>query len=229
MPSVCLLEDSAVVWGIPPAGADVPPINRSPSFAINAFSVLARRLRLESATDRVKWRISATRSATRSADRIAKKRSDLCDPDRGTGYGQAELATDIRANDLYTIRALSTRRRPNSRSLSSAEPSDLSLLHHHHHHCPPSLPRSLLPASLAAIASIRRDFKSRLVTESTLSRSVIERLQVVSASSVVSSRQTATWTIAVLLNDGSNDTKTRRMPLQRPRTTRLAVARATTP
>ncbi|KAF8997933.1 hypothetical protein BDZ89DRAFT_1148372 [Hymenopellis radicata] len=30
MPSIRSLEDSAVVWGIPPAGADIPTINRSP-------------------------------------------------------------------------------------------------------------------------------------------------------------------------------------------------------
>ncbi|KAF8988824.1 hypothetical protein BDZ89DRAFT_1055335, partial [Hymenopellis radicata] len=45
---------------------------------------------IESATDRVKRRISATRSPTRSADRIRKKRSDPYDPDHCTDYGHAE-------------------------------------------------------------------------------------------------------------------------------------------
>ncbi|KAF9013829.1 hypothetical protein BDZ89DRAFT_963012 [Hymenopellis radicata] len=49
---------------------------------------------LDSATDRVNRRISATRSPTRSADRIAFLRSDPYDPDHATGHGQAEGCPD---------------------------------------------------------------------------------------------------------------------------------------
>ncbi|KAF9022105.1 hypothetical protein BDZ89DRAFT_1042390 [Hymenopellis radicata] len=65
------------------------PQNIGSQYIVQAITIQAWAI--ESATDRVNQRISATRSPTRSADRIRKKRSDLCDPDCGTVHGLAEM------------------------------------------------------------------------------------------------------------------------------------------
>ncbi|KAF9017049.1 hypothetical protein BDZ89DRAFT_1045403 [Hymenopellis radicata] len=144
--------------GVPPSMRDQHSqctINAR-STAINVGSTQSRQdqhKELDSATDRVNRRISATRSPTRSADRIAFLRSDPYDPDHATDHGQAEGCTD-RWCDPYTqilLRSL-TIRSYLDRSGSIIDPERsraLTLLLHHHH---PSL-GSLLALSLAFFAS----------------------------------------------------------------------------